>query len=171
MSRAGYLALAAASVLAIASAAACKTVTTEAVIQASPQNVWLVLRDARGFERWNPVHVKVDGDFREGEVITIHVKDGTGKVSAFASTVRRVVPERELAQGGGVPGILTFAHSFRLEPVAGGTRIVQEEVFRGAGVLFVDLDWVEPGYREVNAALKQRAEEMEREGSQEANGR
>jgi hypothetical protein len=29
-------------------------------------------------------------------------------------------------------------------------------------VLFVDLDWVEPGYDSVNAALKLSAEELER---------
>jgi hypothetical protein len=168
VTRAAYLVLAAAGIVILASVAACKTVTAEAVIHASPATVWLVLRDARGFEQWNPVHVKVDGEFREGEVITIHVKDGTGKVSAFSSTVRRVTPERELAQGGGFPGILTFSHAFRLEPVAGGTRIVQQEVFRGAGVLFVDLDWVEPGYRAVNAALKRRAEEMERTAPERA---
>lgn len=139
----------------------CKTVTVETVIRAKPATVWSVLSDAPGFARWNPVHVKVEGEFREGEVVRIHVKDGTGKVSAFPSTVRRLAPERALAQGGGVPGFLTFDHSFHLEAVDGGTRVVQREQFRGAGVLFADLDWVEDGYRRVNAALKQTAEARE----------
>jgi hypothetical protein len=142
----------------------CKTVTTETVIHAKPETVWRVLSDPQGFARWNPVHVKVEGAFREGEGVTIHVKDGSGKVSAFKSTVRRVDPERELAQGGGVPGILTFSHSFRIEAVEGGTRVVQQEEFAGVGVLFVDLDWVEPGYDAVNAALKRCAEDLERNG-------
>jgi hypothetical protein len=145
-------------------AGGCKTVTAETVVAARPATVWRVLSDARGFEHWNPVHVRVEGAFREGEVLKVHVKDGAGKVSAFDSTVRSVVPERELAQGGGVPGLLTFSHRFRLEAVAGGTRVVQRETFRGVGVLFVDLDWVEPGYRSVNAALKKRAEELEQPG-------
>jgi hypothetical protein len=145
-------------------AGGCKTVTAETIVAAKPATVWRVLSDARGFERWNPVHVRVDGVFREGEAIKIHVKDGSGKVSAFDSNVRRVVPERELAQGGGFPGILTFSHRFLLEPIAAGTRVVQREEFRGLGLLFVDLDWVEPGYQSVNAALKKTAEELERSG-------
>jgi hypothetical protein len=140
----------------------CKTVTAETLVHAKPSTVWQVLSDPRGFEAWNPVHVQVEGEFREGESLRVHVKDGTGKVSVFDSTVRRVQKERELAQGGGFPGILTFSHSFRLEPFEGGTRVIQQEVFRGAGVLFVDLAWVEPAYRTVNAALKRRAEELER---------
>jgi hypothetical protein len=155
---------AAAGVALLLGAGGCKTVTAETVVAARPATVWRVLSDARGFERWNPVHVRVEGTFREGEVLKVHVKDGAGKVSAFDSTVRRVVRERELAQGGGVPGILTFSHRFRLEAVAGGTRVVQREEFRGVGVLFVDLDWVEPGYRSVNAALKKTAEELEQSG-------
>jgi hypothetical protein len=158
-----WTALAVATIVALVlGAGGCKTVTAETVVAAKPSTVWRVLSDARGFERWNPVHVRVEGTFREGEHIKIHVKDGAGKVNAYDSTVRRVVAERELGQGGGVPGLLTFAHTFRLEPVAGGTRVVQEEKFRGAGVLFVDLDWVQPGYEAVNAALKRRAEELER---------
>ena len=75
--------------------------------------------------------------------------------------MRNFEPERELAQGGGVPGLLTFSHTFRLEQVPSGTRVVQEEVFRGVGLLFVDLDWVEAGYQAVNAALARRVEMLE----------
>jgi hypothetical protein len=153
----------AASAVLLVSLAGCKTVTAETVIAAKPETVWRVLSDAPGFERWNPVHVRVEGAFREGEVIKVHVKDGDGKVSAFESTVRRVVPKTELAQGGGVPALLTFSHTFRLEPVKGGTRVVQREEFSGVGVLFVDLDWVQPGYESVNAALKRTAEELEQQ--------
>jgi hypothetical protein len=70
--------------------------------------------------------------------------------------------EGEREHGGGVPALLTFSHSFRLEPVASGTRVIQREEFGGVGVLFVDFDWVKPGYESVNAALKRTAEELER---------
>mgnify|MGYP002379368432 CR=1 FL=1 len=153
-----------AAVVLVALGGSCKTVTAETVIHARPETVWRVLSDAEGFEAWNPVHVKIEGAFSEGEVIRIHVKDGDGKVSAFDSTIRSVVPEKELVQGGGVPCLLTFSHSFRLESVEGGTRVVQREEFRGIAVPFVDLGWVGPGYDAVNAALKQRSEELERGG-------
>jgi hypothetical protein len=155
------VAMAVTSVVLAASLTGCKTVTTDIVIGAKPATVWRVLSDARRFEEWNPVHVKVEGAFNEGETVRIHVKDGKGKVSAFDAQVRRVHPEHELAQGGGFPGLFTFSHSFRLEPVGEGTRVLHQEKFRGVGVLFVSLDWVEPGYNAVNAALKRRAEALE----------
>ncbi len=142
----------------------CKTVNTEIVIEAKPATVWKIVSDAPGFERWNPVHVKIDGVFREGEKITIHLKDGAGKVSAFPATVRKVVPGVELNSGGGFPGLFTFSHTFRLEPHEQGTRLTHREEFRGIGVPFFQLDWVDSSYRSVNEAVKARAENLERDG-------
>jgi len=141
----------------------CKTVQTEIMIQARPETVWKALADASEFEQWNPVHVKVEGQFEEGTKVKIHLKDNKGKVSIFSATVRRVVPGKQLNQGGGLPGFLTFNHTFRLDPANGGTRLLHSEEFRGIAVPFVNLDWVESAYMTVNEALKKRAEERERQ--------
>jgi hypothetical protein len=146
----------------LAAIGGCTTAQTEVLIEARPATVWKVISDAPGFERWNPVHVKVEGEFREGAQVRIHLKEPSGKVTVFDSTVRRMVPERELNQGGGTPGLFTFNHTFSLEPAGEGTRFRQREEFRGLGVIFFDLDWVEPSYQQVNLALKRRAEAMER---------
>jgi len=81
-----------------------------------------------------------------------------GKITVFPADVLRMVPERELNQGGGAPGIFTFNHTFRLEPYENGTKLTPREEFRGIGVLFFKLGWVKESYRMVNRVLKERAE-------------
>ncbi len=73
-----------------------------------------------------------------------------------------MVREREKNQGGGTPGLFTFNHTFRLEPADGGTRFTHREEFRGIGVIFFGLGWVDESYGRVNEALKQKAESIER---------
>ena len=43
-----------------------------------------------------------------------------------------------------------------LEPVDGGTRVIQHEEYRGIGVWFWDASWVEPAYTQANEALRDR---------------
>lgn len=142
----------------------CKTVEVEVNIQAKPATVWTVISDAKAYEQWNPVHVKVEGEFKQDGEVKIHLKEPGGKQSVFPARVRRFTLNRELNQGGGFPGIFTFNHTFQLEPVDGGTRLRQREEFRGIGVLFYNVDWVEDGYRSVNDAIKARAEDIEKTG-------
>ncbi|TAL31532.1 MAG: SRPBCC domain-containing protein [Spirochaetes bacterium] len=146
------------------SLAGCKTVNTEIMIAASPATVWKIISDAPGFQEWNPVHVRIEGEFKEGAPVKIHLKDPKGKVTAFPAIVRRMVPERLLNQGGGTPGLFTFNHTFSLEPDGNGTRFTQREEFRGVGVLFFGLGWVDESYRTVNQALKEKAESLEKSG-------
>jgi hypothetical protein len=140
---------------------ACQTAHTEVTIGARPATVWGVLTDAARYPEWNPVHVRIEGQYREGEEVKVHLREPGGKVNQFKSKVRRVVSERELNQGGGVPAFFTFNHTFLLEPVEGGTRVTQREEFRGIGLLFMDMSWAENSYKEVNLALKVRAEGIE----------
>jgi hypothetical protein len=144
--------------------AGCKTVETDILIAARPATIWAILSDAAGYERWNPVHVRVDGEFREGAKVRIHLKEPDGKISQFDATVRRLDPESLLNQGGGIPGLFTFNHTFRLEPADGGTRVTQREEFRGVGVIFFGTDWVKTSYQQVNEALKREAEAIESGG-------
>jgi hypothetical protein len=140
----------------------CKTVNTDIQIESKPATVWKILSNASGFQDWNPVHVKIEGEFHEGAKVKIHLKDPDGKITVFPAEVRRMVPERELNQGGGTPGIFTFNHTFRLEPAENGTRLIHREEFRGIGVPFFNLGWVDESYNRVNRAIKERAEAMAR---------
>lgn len=76
------------------------------------------------------------------------------------NTNQQLVPDSELNQVGGIPGVLTFDHTWRLEVVDGGTRVTQSEEYRGIGVLFWDPAWVEEAYEQANFNLRDRVESL-----------
>ena len=134
----------------------CKAVHTEITIPADPEIIWSVLSDTPGYKAWNPVLVPIEGDLREGEKIKYQMTQPDGKQSEITARVKKMVELRELNQCGGIPGILTFDHKYLLKPVDEGTQVTQHEEYRGIGVLFWDSGWVEPAYRKVNEALRDR---------------
>ena len=123
-----------------------KSVHAERVIPATPGEVWAVLSDPTTHSEWNPVIVPREGTLTEGTTVSHDLADKSGKWTRVQARVKRVVPERELNQVGGWPGILTFDHQWLLEPVEGGTRVVQHEEYRGLGVWFWDPSWYEDAY-------------------------
>ncbi len=133
-----------------------KTFHVESVVSAPPEAVWAVLMDTAAYPDWNPVFIAVDGTYADGATVTNTVQFPDGSDVEMAATVKAVVAGRELRQSGGMPGILTFDHRWLLEPVEGGTRVVQHEVDRGIGLLFWNADWIEPAYAEVLDALAER---------------
>lgn len=140
---------------------ACHSAHEEILIAARPATVWQVIFDAPGYERWNPMLVKIEGEFREGEQVKVHLKEPSGKITSFDSTVRRIVPEREIHQGGGFPGLFTFDQTMTLEPEGEATRLTIKEEFRGLGELFIDMSWAGAAYQEMGRAAKTRAEAIE----------
>ena len=133
-----------------------KTFHVEIFIPAPPSAVWSVLTDAERYEDWNPVFVKVEGTYRIGEEINNLVRQPDGSEVEIAAVVAGLIPNRELRQTGGVPGILTFDHKWSLEPVEDGTKVVQHEVDRGFWLWFWESDWIVPAYTQVSEALKGR---------------
>ncbi|MGD9057176.1 MAG: SRPBCC domain-containing protein [Desulfobacterales bacterium] len=144
----------------------CKAAHTEITIPADPEIIWSVLTDASGYKAWNPVLVPIEGDLREGEKLKYQMTQPDGKQSDIMARVKKMVELKELNQGGGIPGILTFDHKWLLEPVNEGTRVTQHEEYRGIGVLFWDASWVGPAYRNVNEALKNRVAHLKKNEQQ-----
>lgn len=138
--------------------AACtsKTFHVETVVPASPDEVWSVLADTKSYPEWNPVFVAVEGDYVENGTVINSVRFPDGQINQIEGSVDRVSPGKELRQSGGVPGMLTYDHQWLLEPVVGGTKVVQHEVDRGLYLWFWDSSWIEPAYLSVNEALKER---------------
>ncbi len=122
-----------------------KTFHAEATIPAPPSAVWEVLMDTARYPEWNPVFVSVSGPYEQD-----------GEILKMTATVAELVPERKLRQKGGVTGFITFDHQWLLEPVDGGTRVIQHEVDRGLYLWFWDSSWIEPAYGRTNEALKAR---------------
>ncbi|MEM7405832.1 MAG: SRPBCC domain-containing protein [Pseudomonadota bacterium] len=131
-----------------------KTVQAEIVIDASPKAVWAVLMDASSYEQWHPVINPISGPFEIGKTIPYRMKSPGGEVSEVESRVVGLDRWKFLNQYGGVPLVLTFNHEFKLEPVEGGTRVIQREEYRGIAVPFWNPDWVEQGYMRANEGLK-----------------
>ena len=145
----------------------CSSVHTEITIPAEPEKVWSVLTDTSGYKAWNPVLVPIEGDLKEGGKLKYQMTQPDGKQSEVTARVKKMVELKELNQGGGIPGILTFDHKWLLERVDGGTRVIQHEEYRGIGVWFWDEGWVEPAYARANEALRKRVlqlQEMEQTG-------
>ena len=66
------------------------------------------------------------------------------------------MPEREINQVGGIPGVLTFDHTWRIDPVPDGSKVTQHEEYRGLYVWFWDPSWVEDAYGAGLVALRDR---------------
>ena len=127
---------------------------------APPEAVWKVLMDVESYPQWNPVFIEVAGVYAEGKEVLNRVREPSGEILEMTATVETLVPGAELRQSGGIPGVLTFDHRWLLEPVEGGTRVIQHEVDRGIGLWFWNADWIEPAYAATNDALAERVRSL-----------
>ena len=139
----------------------CASVHTEVTIKAKPEIVWNILNDTKRYPEWNPTMVKAEGRFQEGEKIDYRFRETSEKEYDIQSTVKRVVPIDMINQRGGVWGVITFDHVYKLEPIPEGTRVTQHEEYRGIYVPFWNTTNVKAAYERLNAALKKRAEELQ----------
>lgn len=142
-----------------------KTVRAEIDIAAPPEEVWAVLTDAERYTEWNPVFVRVDGQYAEGAEMAYGMRDAKGNTLDVTARVVKFDVARELNQFGGMRGILTFDHHWTLEPAGEGTRVVQHEEYRGIGVWFWDPSWFEGAYGRANEALRDRVMANMKEGT------
>jgi hypothetical protein len=132
-------------------------------IEAAPGRVWQILTDFASYPEWNPFIRSIRGEPMPGAKLDVRIEPPGGRGMTFKPTVLEVEPERELRWLGRLllPGIFDGEHSFHIEPV-GDARVhfVQAERFRGVLVpLFgKTLEQTERGFREMNEALKRRAE-------------
>ncbi|MDJ0748217.1 MAG: SRPBCC domain-containing protein [Woeseiaceae bacterium] len=131
-----------------------KSVRVELTIRATPDEIWSVLTDSSSYSAWNPILVAVKGDFHEGATLEVDMKSPDGSVAIVRPRVKKLVPNSEINQFGGIPGVLTFDHTWRLEAEDGRTRVIQFEEYRGIGVWFWDPAWVEEAYQQANINLR-----------------
>jgi len=141
------------ALLAIASFSTRKTFHVETTVNTPPEAVWAVLMDTAAYPAWNPTVVHVGGEYEVGVALKTKVKDPDGKILEMTNTVVALERNSELRQTGGMPGIITYDHQWLLEPIEGGTKIIQHEVDRGALLWFWNSDWIEPAYLRASDAL------------------
>ena len=143
------------------------TITRAIDIAAPPEVVWDILTDQAAYPEWNPFIRRLQGTLEPGVRITVRITPPNASAMTFTPTIIEVEPERRLAWRGRllVPGLFDGLHSFTLEPLPqGGTRFVQQEVFRGILVSLAGklLSATERGFAGMNGALAERAEKQAR---------
>ena len=140
-----------------------REIRTEIEIDAPVERVWEVLTRFEAFDDWNPFIVHAEGQPRLGERLAVTIRPPGRRASTFHPTVVAYEANRKIRWLGrlGVPGIFDGEHVHQVEVLGEGrTRYVQRERFRGILVPFVGgiLGATEEGFREMNRALKERAE-------------
>lgn len=137
---------------------------TEIVIPASSAAIWSVLTDLPAYPNWNPFIRRAEGAGRAGARWRLELTMNGRSFLDVRTIVTCWEPGRRLTWRGGLPlpGLLTGSHDFRLEPVPGAVRFVQEETFKGV-LVPAFLPWLrartQDQFGRMNAAL---AVEVER---------
>jgi hypothetical protein len=149
---------------------ATRSIETGIEISAPPTAVWAILTGFTDMPAWNPFIKSISGDLVQGSRLSVHIAPPGKSGIRFKPTVLAVQPQRELRWRGHflLPGIFDGEHYFLLEPMGDhGTRFTQGETFTGVlvGLLEGTLTATEEGFRAMNKALKERAENQERQPS------
>lgn len=138
-----------------------KTMSATIQIDAPPMDVWAVLTDLSSYRDWNPLFREASGQVTAGNRIRLRsVHPASGRLMTVKPKITAAVPGAELRWTASLPGIMSGEHSFVLAEAGGGTRLTQSETFGGilAAVSGKTLTRAEASFRELNEALKKRAE-------------
>ena len=134
-------------------------ITTTIDIDAPIETVWRRLTDLESHQTWNPFITSAAGTVAEGETIEATMTPAGRKPQTFRPTVT-VADEPtafEWLGSVGPGGIFDGRHSFRLEPIDGGTRFTQSEQFTGIlarPLLMTMRSAVTEGFESMNRSLK-----------------
>jgi hypothetical protein len=141
-----------------------KDLNNELEINASAERVWHVLTDFASFPQWNPFIHRVSGELKTGAQLAVHIQPSGTRGMTVRPTVLKAEPNHELRWRGQwlFPGLLDVEHIFTIDTLdADRVRFTQREIFTGlfsslpAGRRNTD---TRRGFREMNLALKTRAE-------------
>ncbi len=142
-----------------------REISTDIDIKAPRDVVWEILLDFPSYAAWNPFIPQISGTPAAGERLEVFIRPPGARGMTFRPRVLTLREAEEFRWLGRVmiPGIFDGEHIFRMEENGkDGTRFVQREQFRGLLVPFLwnSLDTnTRRGFREMNAALKLRAEQ------------
>lgn len=139
-----------------------KSVHSEITIQASSQEIWLVLTDIQKIKEWNPVLVPVEGELKEGVTLKYEFYQEGDEPIVMSAKVKEMIDGKLLNQAGGMFGILTFDHKYILEPSHGETKVIIHEDYRGIAVPFWNPAPVEKAYIKLNEALRDRVTQLKK---------
>jgi hypothetical protein len=141
-----------------------KQISTEIVINATPQKIWAILTDFDKYPRWNPFIKSITGPVVVGNTITARIEPPDGQGMTFQPKVLVFEANKEFRWRGKlfIPGLFDGEHIFQLTDNGNGTTTFhQSELFYGILVpLFkkmLDTNTIN-GFKQMNQKLKEIAE-------------
>ena len=140
-----------------------RKIETSIDINAPAERVWAILNDFEAFPRWNPFIPSISGKPQTGERLSVRIQPPGGRAMTFRPEVLEAGTPRLLRWLGhlGFSGIFDGEHRWQIDPLSDDRcRFLHSETFRGLLVPVFGgmLSKTEAGFREMNEALKQRAE-------------
>jgi len=141
-----------------------KTIETEIVIDATPDEVWAVLTDFSSYPAWNPFIREISGELRIGAPLKVSLALPGSKPMLIRPVLREASRAWELRWMGSLwlGGLFEGEHAFRIGHEAPRrVRFRQSETFHGILVpLLPDSLYrkIREGFEEMNRALKERVE-------------
>lgn len=138
-------------------------------IMAPAERVWQILSDFPDYGDWNPLIRRARGELKEGQRLELLLEPPDIGPRIVHPTVVRLKPEREIrwVDRFGPPGILARERAFKIEALGPDrSRFVQWELVTGLFAPFrsARADRArEQGFRQMNEALKERAEQQARQ--------
>lgn len=138
-----------------------KQISTEIVINATPQKIWAILTDFDNYSRWNPFIKSITGPVAVGNTITTRIEPPEAQGMTFKPTVLVFEANKEFRWRGKliIPGLFDGEHIFQLTDNGNGTTtFLQSELFYGILVpLFkkmLDTNTLD-GFKQMNQKLKE----------------
>ena len=141
-----------------------KKLSTEILIEASPEEVWKVLTDFDRYPEWNPFITSISGKLKPRERLKVNIVPPGEKGTIFKPRVNHLKSAEIFSWVGHlfIVGLFDGHHIFELHQTEiGQTRFVHSEEFGGILVTFL---WkklqtsVRDGFEQMNEALKTRVE-------------
>jgi hypothetical protein len=119
-----------------------------------------VLTDLSSYRDWNPLSARRRDRRRPEQDQAAQRPSASGRLMTVKPKITVAAPGAELRWTASLPGITSGEHSFVPAEADGGTWLTQSETFGGLLVAFSGktLARAEASFRELNEALKKRAE-------------
>jgi len=138
-----------------------KSVHAEITIDTKPSAIWSVLTTADQIHEWNSVLIPVEGELKEGEKVKYEFRQEGSDPAVMSATVIKMDENKMINQKGGLAGILTFNHEYKLEDTEGGVKVIIHEEYQGIGVNFWNPAPVQAAYEKLLKELDERVKTTE----------
>ncbi|BBM88893.1 hypothetical protein COTS27_00580 [Spirochaetota bacterium] len=139
-----------------------KSVRAEVSIESPREDVWNVLTDVSTIKEWNKVLIPIEGEIKTGNTIKyeFYQEEEDSKPAVTSAKVKQFIPLELINQTGGIPGIITFNHSYILTQKENMTTVSIYEKYTGIMVNFWNPTPVKNAYERLLISLKERVIEL-----------